>query len=141
MIEYETDKDLVVQLDKLAELLASASKMTIYHGFKGGQPMPFREAEDHMSQINNICSEVGNILSKQQDSDSDNVKILINMYVNRLKENTIFLGEVTEKLKQQANGSKKYGFFKFRSDSKEWERNTKKLINVRSNLELFMRNA
>jgi len=132
---------MVGRLDKLSELLASTEKMTIYHGFKAGRPMPFDAAESQLVQINRICSDIRKELAQQQNETPSNIENLITMYINRLLENTRFLSEVTEKLKQQANGGKKYGFFKFRSDTKEWDRSTKKLLNVRSNLELFMRNA
>lgn len=142
MLNNDSAKEIVGRLDQLSELLASTEKMTIYHGFKAGAPMPFDVAEDQLAKINKTCSDISKKLAQQQDSEgSGSIDNLVTMYVNRLLENTKLLGEITEKLKQQSNGGKKYGFFKFRSDTKEWERSTKKLINVRSNLELFMRNA
>lgn len=142
MLSNDVAKEIVIRLDKLSELLASTEKMTIYHGFKGGVLMPFDMAEEQLDAVINTCSDINKLLAQQQDQKSDgNIDNLVAMYVNRLLENAKCLGEIIENLKQQSNGGKKYGFFKFRSDTKEWECNTKKLINVRSNLELFMRNA
>ncbi|MCU7934470.1 MAG: hypothetical protein KZQ99_06255 [Candidatus Thiodiazotropha sp. (ex Dulcina madagascariensis)] len=122
MLSNDVAKEIVSRLDKLSELLATTEKMTIYHGFKGGTPMPFDLAEEQLDLIKKTCSDINKILVQQQDQNgAGNIDNLVHMYVNRILENTKCLGEITEKLKQQANGGKKYGFFKFRSDTKEWE--------------------
>jgi hypothetical protein len=84
------------------------------------------------------------LMHHQKKGSGVNLETLVDlclMYVNRLLKNTKNLKDITENLKQSSGGGKRYGFFKFRKATKEWDRNTKKLINVRSNVELFLRNT
>ena len=141
MNNIDEAKEIVNRLDQLSELLASTEKMTIYHGFKGGAPMPFEEANNQLAQINDVGSQIKeDLMQIGSPKDFENINNLCITYVNRILENRRTLDEITDKLNQFSNGGKKYGFFKFRKDTKEWERNTKKLLNVHSNVHLFLRN-
>lgn len=134
--------EIVQRIDRLSETLGAAEKVTIYHGFKKGERMPFEDVERQLALVSRTGSQIQNELIEHQSSKNDlgNLVDLCLMYVNRLVENTNNLRVITEKLKQSSGGGKRYGFFQFRKDTKEWDRNTKKLINVRSNVELFLRN-
>jgi hypothetical protein len=115
--------------------------MTIYHGFKSGAPMPFDEAKRQLSHIDEAGIQIKEkITSFEAQGDYENIINLCVMYINRILENSRFLGEITNKLMESSSGGKKYGFFMFRKDSKEWGRSTKKLLNVHSNVHLFLRN-
>ncbi len=145
MQDYNVTKDIVSRIDQLSKLLASTEKMTIYHGFKGGARIPFEEAEEQLAVISKTGAELHKDLIQYKDQENDeahnNLINLCIMYANRLLENTEILKDITRKLKQSSDGGKKYGFFKLRKDTKEWERNTKKLIKVRSNVELLLENT
>lgn len=142
MLSYNSAKELVDRLDHLSKILASTQNITIYHGFKGGERIPFEEAKEQLALISKTGAEIKEELMQYQDQEvGSSIISLCITYANRLLENTKILGDITEKLKQFSDGGERYGFFKFWSDTKEWKRNTKKLINVRSNVELFMRNT
>jgi hypothetical protein len=141
MNSAEEAKEIVAHLDRLSELLASTEKMTIYHGFKSGAPMPFDEAKRQLSHIDEAGIQIKEkITSFEAQGDYENIINLCVTYINRILENSRFLGEITNKLMESSSGGKKYGFFMFRKDSKEWGRSTKKLLNVHSNVHLFLRN-
>lgn len=145
MSELRSVGEIVEDIDQLSELLASTEKMTIYHGFKGGARAPFEQAEAQIARIRESGPTLRNELQllKEQNEDKDS-GVVINLsvgYLSRVLENAELMSDITQKLKRSSDGGKRYGFFAFRKDSKNWDRSTKKLLNIRSNVELLLRTA
>lgn len=145
MSDLSTIRDLIGQLDRLVEMLASTEKMTIYGGFRGGAPLPLGQASETLESISKESSEIESALDGLQHQDADSeLASLVNLcrtYLNRLRQNTETMKGIVGKFKAFQEGGEKYGFFKLRKDAKEWDRDTKKLLNIRSNVELFLRSA
>ena len=137
-------RKLVGRIDGLVEMLASTEKMTIYSGFRGGKPIPLEQASEKLEVISEEISKIEAALDNMQYEESESeISSLLNlcmMYLNRLRQNTDTMKGIVGKFKSSQEGGKSYGFFKMRKDAKEWDRDTKKLLNVRSNVELFLRN-
>jgi Mg2+ and Co2+ transporter CorA len=145
MSNFTSIRELVSRLDRLVEMLASTEKMTIYSGFRGGKPMPLEQAAEKLEVISDEIPKIeANLKNMSHEESGSEILSLVQtctMYLNRLRQNTETMKDIVGKFKTSQEGGKGYGFFKIRKDAKEWYRDTKKLLNVRSNVELFLRNA
>jgi hypothetical protein len=124
-------------------MLAATEKMTIYAGFRGGKPMPLEQAGEKLETITAGSAEIemalSNLSSQASDSELAGLVSVCEMYLNRLRQNAETMKSIVGKFQAFQEGGKKYGFFQLRRDTKEWDRDTKKLLNVRSNVELFLK--
>jgi hypothetical protein len=142
MVSYDSIENAIESLDQLSNTLAAAQDMTIYHGFKRGERTPYEQGLGLLDNIQTEASRLRDELLQFQDQEEGSSLIMLcTTYSNRLIQNAELLRDITQKLKRFADGGPKYGFWKFRKDSKVWKQNIAKLVNVRSNVALFLRNS